>query len=48
MTAVARMTVLVMRTVAPYRTQGLVVFGVIVLIDSRPTLIRPSKIRIDK
>jgi ABC-2 family transporter protein len=35
MTAVARMTVLVMRTVAPYRTQGLVVFGVIVLIDSR-------------
>ena len=35
MTAVARMTVLHLRTVAPYRTQGLLVFGVIVLIDSR-------------
>ena len=35
MTALARMTVLHLRTVAPYRTQGLLVFGVIVLIDSR-------------
>jgi hypothetical protein len=35
MTAVARMTMLHLRTVAPYRTQGLLVFGVIVLIDSR-------------
>jgi hypothetical protein len=35
MTAVARMTMLHLRTVAPYRTQGLLVFGVVVLIDSR-------------
>jgi ABC-2 family transporter protein len=35
MTAVARMTLLHLRAVAPYRTQGLLVFGVIVLIDSR-------------
>jgi hypothetical protein len=35
MTAVVRMTVLHLRTVAPYRTQGLLVFGVIVVIDSR-------------
>jgi hypothetical protein len=35
MTAVARMTALHLRSVAPYRTQGLLVFGVIVLIDSR-------------
>ena len=35
MTAVARMALLHLRAVAPYRTQGLVVFGVIVLIDSR-------------
>jgi hypothetical protein len=35
MSAVARMTLLHLRTVAPYRTQGLLVFGVIVLVDSR-------------
>jgi hypothetical protein len=35
MTAVARMTVLHLRTVGPYRAQGLLVFGVIVLIDFR-------------
>jgi hypothetical protein len=34
-TAVARMTVLHLRTVTPYRIPGLLVFGVIVLIDSR-------------
>lgn len=35
MITVARMTVLHLRTVAPYRTQGLLVFGVIVLVDAR-------------
>ena len=35
MTAIARMTVLHLRTVAPYRIPALLVFGVIVLIDSR-------------
>jgi ABC-2 family transporter protein len=35
MTAIARMTLLHLRTVAPYRITGLLVFGVIVLIDSR-------------
>jgi len=34
-TAVARVTMLHLRTVAPYRTQGLLVFAAIVLIDSR-------------
>jgi len=34
-TAVARMTMLHLRTVAPYRTQGLLLFGAIVVIDSR-------------
>jgi hypothetical protein len=35
MTAVARMTLLHLRTVAPYRTAGLLVFAVIVLVSSR-------------
>jgi ABC-2 family transporter protein len=42
MTAVARMTLLHLRTVAPYRIPGLLVFGVIVLIDSRnPVVLVP-------
>ena len=42
MTAIARMTVLHLRTVAPYRIPGLLVFAVIVLIDSRsPVLLIP-------
>lgn len=32
MTAIARITILHMRTVAPYRTQGLLVFGLLMLI----------------
>jgi hypothetical protein len=35
MTAVARITVLHLRTVAPYRTQGLLVFGLLMLILAR-------------
>ncbi|MGK4585846.1 ABC-2 transporter permease [Kitasatospora sp. HPMI-4] len=35
MTAVARMAVLHLRTVAPYRTQGLLVFGLMVLVLAR-------------
>lgn len=35
MTAITRMTLLHLRTVAPYRTTGLLVFAVIVVIDSR-------------
>jgi len=35
MTAVVRMTVLHMRTVAPYRTQGLLVFGLLMVILGR-------------
>ncbi|MFD8479375.1 ABC-2 transporter permease [Kitasatospora sp. NPDC059673] len=35
MTAVARVAVLHLRTVAPYRTQGLLVFGVMVLVLAR-------------
>ncbi|WP_329372551.1 ABC-2 transporter permease [Streptomyces sp. NBC_00669] len=35
MTAVARMAVLHMRTVAPYRTQGLLVFGLLAVILAR-------------
>lgn len=35
MTAVVRMTVLHLRTVAPYRTQGLLVFGLLILILGR-------------
>lgn len=35
MSAVARMTVLHLRTVAPYRTQGLLVFGLMVLVLAR-------------
>jgi hypothetical protein len=43
MTEVARMTLLHLRTVAPYRTTGLLVFGVIVLIDSRsPVALVPA------
>jgi hypothetical protein len=38
MTAIARMTMLHVRTVAPYRTQGLLVFGAIVLIDVHSTV----------
>ncbi|WP_405577176.1 ABC-2 transporter permease [Streptomyces sp. NBC_01190] len=35
MTAIARMAVLHMRTVAPYRTQGLLVFGLLMLVLAR-------------
>jgi hypothetical protein len=35
MTAVARIAVLHLRTVAPYRTQGLLVFGLLMLILAR-------------
>jgi hypothetical protein len=42
-TAIARMTVLHLRTVAPYRIPALLVFGVIVLIDSRnPVVLVPA------
>jgi ABC-2 family transporter protein len=43
MTAVARMTMLHLRTVAPYRIPGLLVFAAIVLIDSRnPVVLVPT------
>jgi hypothetical protein len=42
MTAVARMTLLHLRTIAAYRIPGLLVFGVIVVIDSRnPVVLIP-------
>ena len=43
MTAIARMTVLNLRTVAPYRYQGLVLFGLVALIDVKsPAVLLPA------
>jgi hypothetical protein len=43
MTAVARIAVLHLRTVAPYRTQGLLVFGLLMLILARdPDAVVPA------
>jgi ABC-2 family transporter protein len=43
MTAIARMALLDLRTVAPYRNQGLVLFGLVVLIDVKsPEVLVPA------
>ena len=44
MSAIARMVMLDLRTVAPYRYQGLVVFGacVVVLANNRPVVLVPA------
>lgn len=43
MTAVARMTMLDLRSLAPYRTQGLVLFGLLVLMGARnPVVLVPA------